>query len=113
MRGARPFASAREIQQEVRDLVRESGGSVAGLPRHFAEALASSPGFTASAEVTHALASAHAHGTRSEPFSHHGEHPFDESGEVEHAHEDHAHHDEAHHGEDPSPEASDEGPFIA
>jgi len=104
VRGAKPFASAKELQKEVRDLVRESGGSVAGFPRRFAEALASSPGFTASAEVTQALASA----ARAEPFPHEEpEQVFEE--QQEHSHD----HGEQTRLENPQGELENEGPFAA
>jgi hypothetical protein len=47
VRERKPFASAHELQEEVRSLVRESGGSLTGFPRQFAEALVSSPGYSA------------------------------------------------------------------
>jgi hypothetical protein len=86
VRQAKPFASAHELQKAVRALVREAGGSLAGFPRLFAEALVSSPGFSGSgvdpasllAEVSAALPS------RSEP-AHEAEH-VSERPEPERAH---------------------------
>jgi hypothetical protein len=39
-----PFADAHKLQESVRLLVKQSGGSLSGFPSLFAEALATSPG---------------------------------------------------------------------
>ena len=49
VRSETPFADAKAIQSAVRTRVKESGLSLAGFPTHFAEALASSPGYDAPA----------------------------------------------------------------
>src|SRR5262245_14258072 len=48
VRAEKPYASAHDLQKAVRALVRESGESLTGFPRVFAEALVSSPGFSGS-----------------------------------------------------------------
>jgi hypothetical protein len=58
VRAEKPFASAHELQKAVRALVRESGGSLTGFPRLFAEALVSSPGFSGSGVDPSTLVSA-------------------------------------------------------
>jgi len=109
LRAEKPFASAHELQKAVRALVRERGGSLAGFPRSFAEALVSSPGFSGSGVDPSSLVSAARPvlDVRSEPAVHEPPHSPD-------------HHDaepskkepETHEAEDSKVASSDEGPFT-
>jgi outer membrane protein TolC len=99
-----PFANAKELQKAVRSLVRESGGSLTRFPTLFAEALVSSPGYSASAG--HAATTNPLLGSHSEPFAHE-ERSSGDASLGEHAHT-------AHENPEGAPSAdSDERPFTA
>lgn len=108
LREEKPFASAHELQREVRALVRASGGSMGSFPRLFAQALVSSPGFSASSvDAAHLASGSHDLFDTLEavpgiaPAAHHAHH-----GEAEtHAHE-------SHDSEDVRDSASDDAPFT-
>jgi hypothetical protein len=107
VRAEKPFASAHELQKAVRALVRESGGSLAGFPRSFAEALVSSPGFSGSGVDPSSLVSASrpANEAHSEPAAHEPPHsPASEAGEDSHDDE------EEEDAGDTQAASSDEGP---
>jgi hypothetical protein len=109
VRAEKPFASAPELQKDVRALVRESGVSLTGFPRLFAEALVSSPGFSGSGMSPSSLVSSlqPALDVRSESRVHETPHSSEADDDEPSSEE-----PEAHEDEDAQAASSDEGPFT-
>jgi len=110
VRAEKPYASAHELQKAVRALVRESGESLTGFPRVFAEALVSSPGFSGSSANPATLVAARtAVASHAEKTSHEAPHsPVSESIEEP----DEENEDESEEEDTDSDSSDDEGPFT-